>query len=204
MATIRIKLAGVWLLAGGLAFAAGGPTSAEEVKPAMASKASKKGAKASATKTKPKPSTVKAAPGPGRMQVDEPKTAAPMGMARESKAWQKKNAARGLTDKQKQAFRERKQKMEGMIAVIKEKRLAMRDAKPEERAALARELHNLILEKDGKDGGTSMGATARVSKESAIIEKARESEIEKKKAAEIRQKQLEARQQAFERKDPIR
>jgi hypothetical protein len=216
-------MTGIWLLAGGLAFAAGGPSVASEDKPTMAAeakvshaegkgparasksvKAAKKGSKASiAAKSgrKNKPSSVKAAPGPGRMQVDEPKTAAPMGTARESKAWQKKNAARGLTDNQKQAFRERKEKMEGMISVIKEKRMAMKDAKPEDRAALARELHSLILE---KDGGASVTAAARVGKEGALDAKVREAEIEKKKAAEIQLKQDEARQQALERKEELR
>jgi hypothetical protein len=215
-------MTGVWLLAGGLAFAAGGPSVASEDKAPMAAeakvshaegkgpprasksvKAARKGSKSSiaAKSGKNKPSSVKAAPGPGRMQVDEPKTAAPMGTARESKAWQKKNAARGLTDNQKQAFRERKEKMEGMISVIKEKRMAMRDAKPEDRAALARELHSLILE---KDGGASVTAAARVGKEGALDAKLREAEIEKKKAAEIQLKQDEARQQALERKEELR
>jgi hypothetical protein len=93
------------------------------------------------------------------MQVEEPASAASSPDAKASKAWQKSHA-KGLTEAQKAAFRERKEKMEGLIALIKAKRKALRDAKPEERAALARELHSLILEKDPDPA--DLAATARV------------------------------------------
>jgi hypothetical protein len=104
--------------------------------------------------------TQDSAPGPGRMQVEEPSTAASDPDARDSKAWQKSHA-KGLTDAQKAAFRERKEKMEGMIALIKAKRKALRDAKPGERAALARELHSLILEKDSDPSQVASAAALR-------------------------------------------
>jgi hypothetical protein len=100
------------------------------------------------------------APGPGRMQVEEPAAAASNPDARDSKAWQKIHA-KGLTDAQKAAFRERKEKMEGMIALIKAKRKALQDAKPQERAALARELHSLILEKDTDPSEVASAASVR-------------------------------------------
>ena len=101
------------------------------------------------------------APGPGRMQVEEPAAAVPDPNAQASKAWQKSHA-KGLTDAQKAAFRERKEKMEGMVSLIKAKRKALQDAKPEERAALARELHSLILEKDPDPSAVASASTARV------------------------------------------
>ncbi|MDB5106898.1 MAG: hypothetical protein JWP91_4587 [Fibrobacteres bacterium] len=211
MASVRITFAG-GMLAFGLALACGiGYASAAasgtdragiiHSKAVVGSKKSVKPAKGSAKKE----TNVKAAPGPGRMQVEEPKASAPMGSARESKAWQK-NHARGLTDAQKQAFRERKEKMEGMIAVIKEKRKALRDAKPEERAALARELHSLILEKD-PGAETAVTAAARVSadKQAAVEAKAVDKDAEKmKEAAEIRAKQIEAYQAQLKRQEELR
>jgi hypothetical protein len=100
------------------------------------------------------------APGPGRMQVDEPASATDNPDQRDSKAWQKSHA-KGLTEEQKAAFRERKDKMEGMIALIKAKRKALQEAKPEERAALARELHSLILEKDTDPSEMASAASVR-------------------------------------------
>ena len=133
MATVRISLAIAGLL--GLAIANADP------KPSVNPAKSAKPASAS-----------------GRMQVEEPKVSVPTTSARESKAWQKSHA-RGLTEEQKQAFRDRKIKMESLIAVIKEKRKAMAVAKPEERAAIARELHTLMLE---KDPGPALNTVSRV------------------------------------------
>jgi hypothetical protein len=178
MATVRMILVGAGLMACGLAFAEGGASvgadsqaaaAPAKAKPSIAAKKSAKtnvaakGASESKTASSRSGSAASRA-GSGRMQVEEPKAAAPMGTAKESRNWQK-NHARGLTEAQKQAFRERKEKMEGMIAVIKEKRKALRDAKPEERAILARELHSLILEKDpdaANSGASATSATARV------------------------------------------
>ena len=149
MATVVFKSLSVWLLAGVVAVCAD-----DAAKPARA--AVKAQSKTVTTKTAP--ATVKAAA--GKMQVEEPKAGAPINDARESKAWQKTHA-KGLTDEQKAAFRDRKVGMEAMITVIKAKRKALHDAKPEDRAALARELHSLILEKDG-EGTASVTAAARV------------------------------------------
>ena len=135
MATVRIKTIGAWILMGAMAVCA------EDA-------------------GKPPGVAAKAAPVTGKMQVEEPKASAPMASAKASKAWQKSHA-KGLTDSQKAAFKERKESMTAMITVIQAKRKAIHDAKPEERAALARELHSLILEKDG-EGTTSVTVAARV------------------------------------------
>jgi hypothetical protein len=138
-------------------------------------------------------------PGPGRMQVEEPAAVGSAPDQRDSKAWQKSHA-KGLTDAQKAAFRERKEKMEGMIALIKAKRKALQDAKPEQRAALARELHSLILEKDsdpsevaaaasvrGDDNGSSAASQPEAQKSSAT----KASEEQAKRREEMRERQKE-------------
>lgn len=140
-----------------------------------------------------------AAPGPGRMQVEEPGSNSPDRDANASKAWQKTHS-KGLTDEQKTAFRERKEKMEGMIALIKAKRKALQDAKPEERAALARELHSLILEKD-PDASSSMAAAASVrgddkgaaadGAEARKTDAQKENDAQAQRREEIRARQLE-------------
>ena len=192
MATVGITLAFAGLLASGFAYAADGGAADAASKNAKASPShvSHKASKAAAGSVNEAP----VAPGPGRMQVEEPKTAAPVASARESKAWQK-NHARGLTDAQKQAFRDRKEKMESMIAIIKEKRKAMASAKPEERAAIARELHTLILDKD--PGTASVGsATARVADPASLEEKSSGGDAKKNEMSEARHKQNEWRQQS--------
>ncbi len=136
------------------------------------------------------------APGPGRMQVEEPSSAASDPDARDSKAWQKSHA-KGLTDAQKTAFRERKEKMEGMIALIKAKRKALRDAKPGERAALARELHSLILEKDSDPSQVASAAAVRPGDLEvpvpvpAEVPNQRASEVQSQRREEIRERQKE-------------
>jgi hypothetical protein len=196
MATVGITLAVAGLLASGLVHAAGNGSADAAPKSAKASHkiASKAGSTGSAS--------APIAPGPGRMQVEEPKAAAPVASARESKAWQK-NHARGLTEAQKQAFRDRRDKMESMIAVIKAKRKAMASAKPEERAAIARELHNLMLEKDPAQAN-SASATARVA-EPARDEASSSEDSKKSEAGEARRKQAERRlRQEQERNDELR
>lgn len=234
MATVRMTLTAAGLLVYGtvcgMAFA-GGPAgtattvadqseSSGSVKPKAAgsSPVSKKKAKAF---TAPK-ADAKGAPASGRMQVVEPKAAAPANPARESKDWQKSHA-RGLTDAQKQAFRERKENMEGMIAVIKEKRKALQDAKPEERAALARELHSLILEKDPvANSSTTTSTTATTARVGTVApdnarspdkpvpeaksagQASRREDEKKAEAAEQRRKRIEAHQEQLRKKEEIR
>ncbi len=222
MATVRMTLAAAGLLvcgACGLAFANGTPDANAPV-----------GSKASKASAAPKAASGGKTSVSGRMQVEEPKAAAPMSPARESKAWQKSHS-RGLTDAQKKAFRERKESMEGMIAVIKEKRKALRDAKPEERAALARELHSLILEKDPAaispaSPASTVSSSARVGPAASEIprnadkpvseaknsgqasqrdskrEEAKKAEAEE--AAEYRRKRIEAYQEQLRKKEEIR
>jgi hypothetical protein len=184
MATVRNQVLGIILLAGALV------ASADESGKAAA-KANARGAgKGVTAKSSP------IAPGPGRMQVEEPKADAAAPDAKASKTWQKTHAKGGLTEAQKQAFRDRKEKMEGMIAVIKAKRKALHDAKPEERAALARELHSLILERDSDPAGATAAARVETQKDAkpaaspADARKA-EAEAQAKQREEYRKQQLE-------------
>jgi hypothetical protein len=158
MPTVQIKRVHAWMsacvLAGAVsAFAEDAAKAAP--KPAVNAvtmQAMQSGAKPVSAKAATKAKGGKVA-GQGRMQVEVPKATAPRSDASDSKAWQKTHA-KGLTEDQKKAFRDRKEGMETLITVIKAKRKALHEAKPEDRAALARELHSLILEKDG------VGATA--------------------------------------------
>src|SRR5262245_30504007 len=82
------------------------------------------------------------------MQVEEPglaRVAPPILPDQEHKDW--KANPDGLTQAQKDALKERQDRMKQMISLIQEKRKAIQAAKPEDKAALARELHSLILEK---------------------------------------------------------
>ena len=104
----------------------------------------------------------KSKPSAGPMKVEEPSDSGirnrdvkNVKISKEQRA-----LARGLTAEQKQAFRDRKEKMQEMIALITEKRQALQAAKPDERAALARELHSLILEKE--PAGMDITGQARV------------------------------------------
>lgn len=259
MATVRMTLAAAGLMVCGLAYAnnmaapaavaaaapAGAatavasptPVAADTDTPAASAAMKPKAAKASVgSKKASKPSIAsKAASGAkspvsGRMQVEEPKAAAPMSPARESKAWQKSHS-RGLTEAQKKAFRERKESMESMIAIIKEKRKALRDAKPEERAALARELHSLILEKDpaaNSSASTASAASAAASSAARVgpvvpetrhgadkpvaddkvpgqaSQRGDAKKSEAAEAAEYRRKRFEANQEQLRKKEEIR
>lgn len=111
-------------------------------------------------KTKPE---AKAKASAGQMQVEEPSVGTPAAPAivHSAKISKEQRApARGLSAEQKQAFRDRKEKMQQMITLITEKRRALQAAKPEERAALARELHSMILERDPE--GLALTGQARV------------------------------------------
>ena len=80
----------------------------------------------------------KSKPAAGPMKAEEPSDSGvrnrEVKSAKISKA--QHTPALGLTAEQKQAFRERKEKMQDMIALITEKRRALQAAKPDERAAL--------------------------------------------------------------------
>jgi uncharacterized coiled-coil protein SlyX len=91
----------------------------------------------------------------GTMQVEEPslsQSSPPINPERESMSWQAKTRPHALTEEQKSAMRDRRERMKAMVAELKQKRKAMDDATPEEKAALARELHSFILEKEEHDG----------------------------------------------------
>jgi hypothetical protein len=145
----------------------------------------------------------KARPAPLRMQVEEPKSAAPAGAARENQTKAKQSIrTRALSESQKQAFRERKEKMESLIAVIKEKREAMAAAKPEERAAIAHELHSIMLETDPAADNT-LASPARIGGDAPAAETGEKEigdAIKDDDAAEKRHRQDEWRRQREHRK----
>ncbi len=87
--------------------------------------------------------------GPGPMQVEEPglgRSNPPIEPEKDQAAWKERKSA-SLTPEQKAALKNRQQTMRDMMLLIQQKRRALREARPEDRQALARELHNLILEK---------------------------------------------------------
>lgn len=87
--------------------------------------------------------------GPGPMQVEEPSVGGgrpPIQPEKDQESWTaRKNAS--LTPAQQAALKARQETMKDMMALIQQKRRALRDARPEDREALAQELHNLIIEK---------------------------------------------------------
>lgn len=93
---------------------------------------------------------------PGSMQVEEPVLGGPKPPVQpeiDQKAWTSKPQA-DLTDEQQASLKARQETMKDMVALIQKKRLAIRDARPEQREALALELHNLILEKGQAEHGS--------------------------------------------------
>jgi hypothetical protein len=192
MATVKLTLGITGLLAWGLAWGASGTHQATgSAKASKPGKASAKAAKAPAATTSDKTTS-----GSGKMQVEEPELSAPLKSARESKAWQKSHS-RGLTEAQKAAFRERKEKMEGLITLIKEKRKALAAAKPEDRAAIARELHTLMLDKDPGPGFNATARTAQESAPAAMDSKTPDKNADRKsEASESRRRQNEWRHQS--------
>ncbi|MEO7424483.1 MAG: hypothetical protein ABI036_04800 [Fibrobacteria bacterium] len=146
--------------------------------------------------------SAKLRPAPVRMQVEEPR-AAPAGTASKVQPKAKQSGrTRALTESQKQAFRDRKEKMEGMIAVIKQKREAMAAAKPEDRAAIAHELHTLMLEKDPV-AANALAASARVEGDASpagIGEKDIGDAVKEEDSPEKRHRQNEWRRQREHRK----
>jgi len=189
-----LKMIGAFLFAGAF------PALADDAGRAAAKGYAHLGAKSATAKAAPA-RLQDSMPGPGRMQVEEPASAARDTNAQTSKAWRKSHA-KGLTDAQKAAFRERKEKMEGMVSLIKAKRKALQDAKPEERAALARELHSLILEKDPDPSAVAAATAARVEDNKTNVpateaepdkspENAKTSESRAQRREEIRARQME-------------
>lgn len=87
--------------------------------------------------------------GPGPMQVEEPslnQAAPPIQPEKDKASWKNKKSAT-LTPEQQAALKNRRETMKDMLTLIQQKRRALLEARPEDREALARELHNLILEK---------------------------------------------------------
>lgn len=105
--------------------------------------------------------------GPGPMQVEEPETEAiqpPIQPDKDGEGWKsRKNAT--LTAAQQAALETRQETMKDMMALIQQKRLAIREARPEDRQALAQELHALILEQSqGADRSRSRAAARKNAK----------------------------------------
>jgi hypothetical protein len=83
------------------------------------------------------------------MQVEEPGFSQnpPVNPERESVSWQVKTKPRTLTEEQRIAMEERRNRVQAMVEELKEKRKALDEASPEEKAERARELHAFIMEK---------------------------------------------------------
>lgn len=147
--------------------------------------------------------------GPVPMQVEEPKTVGaqpPIQPEKDQAGWKsRKNAS--LTASQKAALKARQDTMKDMMAMIQQKRRAIREAHPEQRQALAQELHELILEQtQGADRTRSRSADRKAAKpagESELEAKARtrdesldqQEDLLKKKEDGVRQKEENLRQQ---------
>lgn len=211
MSVSHPKISGSWLMVCGFALgvAVGTPSGNASAPPDTAVKASaaippqkaSSPGKVSAKAAKPGKPIRSGKPRmgtPGKMQVAEPKAGRAPAADGGSKAWQVSHA-KGLTEEQKQAFRDRKDRMQNMMALIKEKRMAMRDAEPERRAALAKELHNLILEEEGQ--GQAASSAARTAPEPAGEKGGAGGQ--RRKQAEFRQLQMEKRKEEM-RKEEIR
>lgn len=148
--------------------------------------------------------------GPGPMQVEEPDAQAaqpPIQPDQDREGWKsRKNAT--LTASQQAALKSRQQTMKDMMALIQQKRLAIRDARPEDRQALAQELHHLILEqaqgaertqgrtasrpdaKSEEDG--DLGANARIQGAAwEQVERGLEQKAERLRQQELHRQQIE-------------
>lgn len=108
------------------------------------------------------------AAGPGPMQVEEPATQAgkpPIQPDQDREGWKsRKNAT--LTASQKAALQARQETMKDMMALVQQKRRAIREARPEDRQALAQELQKLILEQ-AQDADRARAAGRKVAEPAA-------------------------------------
>jgi len=85
---------------------------------------------------------------PGPMQVEEPAAQAaqpPIQPDQEMEGWMTSRNAT-LSASQQAALKARQDTMKDMMALIQQKRRAIREARPEDRQALAQELHQIILD----------------------------------------------------------
>lgn len=159
--------------------------------------------------------------GPGPMQVEEPGRGAshpPIEPEKDGESWKDKKSAR-LTPDQKAALKNRQQTMKDMMLLIQQKRRALREARPEDRRALAQELHNLILEKAQEaDRGRNHGArkedarnAGKGNPDGAVVDKSArvrdalpavdtDKKLRQQEQLEEIQRKQEARRQALEEK----
>ena len=140
---------------------------------------------------------------PGSMRVEEPSANAarpPIEPERDKQAWKSKRGA-SLTDEQKASLKARQETMKDMMLLIQQKRRAIRAARPEEREALALELHNLILERSelnalnrGRNEGRKEGASASDRQGQADLPEAQERSLRVREAQQGQQTEQKVRQ----------
>lgn len=151
---------------------------------------------------------------PGPMQVEEPALIGPKPPIQPEKdqdSWKAKKSA-SLTAAQKAALKARQERMDDMVALIRQKRRAIKEAKPEDRQALANELHSLIIEKSNavergrarsqgrKDASREPGADAgELPEKSLRVQEARQSQLDQK-ARQLEHKEEILSQQEARRK----
>lgn len=82
------------------------------------------------------------------MQVEEPETPAapPIDPAQDAGTWQVRQTSSALSPAQRAALEERRKQVEAMTQEIREKREALENSGQAEKAALVKDLENLILE----------------------------------------------------------
>jgi hypothetical protein len=146
---------------------------------------------------------------PGSMRVEEPSANAarpPIEPERDKQAWKSKRGA-SLTDEQKASLKARQETMKDMMLLIQQKRRAIRAARPEEREALALELHNLILERSelsglnrGRNEGRKEGAPSPERQGQADLPEAQERSL---RVREAQQGQTEQKARQIEQKEEI-
>jgi hypothetical protein len=107
------------------------------------------------------------------MQVEEPDAQSvqpPIQPEKDQEGWKARKKA-SLTASQKAALRTRQETMKDMMALIQQKRLAIREARPEDRQALAQELHAIILEQSqGADRSRGRAAARKAAKAAEAAE----------------------------------
>lgn len=154
---------------------------------------------------------------PGSMRVEEPSANAarpPIEPEKDKQAWRSKRGA-SLTDEQKASLKARQETMKDMMLLIQQKRRAIRAARPEDREALALELHNLILERSelkglnrGRNEGRKDGAPAPERQGQADLPEAQERSLRVREAqqgqAEQKARQIEQKEEAQRRNEERR
>lgn len=141
--------------------------------------------------------------GPGPMQVEEPAVRGaqpPIQPEKEQASWKARKKA-GLTPDQQASLKARQQTMKDMMVLIQQKRRALQEARPEDRQALAAELHGLIIEKGLASDRVNRAPVRTDGKREGGLEKQGGSDaMDQEKAARVR----EERPAAVEPKPRVR